>query len=368
MNSKLRILFLCGWYPSRVLPYNGDFIQRHAEAVSLLHNVSVLHIISDKNCTKNIEIASKKINGVATNIAYIKPSKNPITKGIRFYKAYKKLIHKIGDFDVIHLNELFPFGLFTFLQKKPFIVTEHWTDYKPPMNKKIGIIQKKLTQLIGKKASYICPVSNELKDALLNFGIQGTYKIVPNVVDTQLFFPKKNKKINDVFTILHISNMVDAHKNVSGILQAVSKLTIPYKLILIGENSHQYKPMADTLNITKNIDFIEHILHNQIPSYLQQTDVYVSFSNYETWGIVMIEALACGCPVISTNTGILNELQKTEFAKIIAIKDKKALTKALLSVQKSSFDTTKMYNFVTTNFSPQIIANQFTNLYLKTLK
>ena len=49
MRNKLNVLFICGWYPSRVLTNNGDFIQRHAEAVSLKQNVSVLHIITDEN-------------------------------------------------------------------------------------------------------------------------------------------------------------------------------------------------------------------------------------------------------------------------------------------------------------------------------
>ena len=57
LKKKLHILFLCGWYPSSVLPQNGDFIMRHAEAVSSKHKVSVLHIISKPGMTKtSVEI------------------------------------------------------------------------------------------------------------------------------------------------------------------------------------------------------------------------------------------------------------------------------------------------------------------------
>ena len=77
MSNKLNVLFLCGWYPSKVSPTNGDFIQRHAEAVSLIHNVTVIHIISDKKSKKNIDIISEVINGIETHIAYIKHFKNP---------------------------------------------------------------------------------------------------------------------------------------------------------------------------------------------------------------------------------------------------------------------------------------------------
>ena len=80
MTPKLHILFLCGWYPSRVLTNNGDFIQRHAEAVATKHNVSVLHIISDPNCINDIEYSFEKTNGVNTHIAYVKTTINPIIK------------------------------------------------------------------------------------------------------------------------------------------------------------------------------------------------------------------------------------------------------------------------------------------------
>ena len=78
--EKLHILFLASWYPSRVLKSNGDFIQRHAEAVALQHKVSVIHVKSDNNLKQKIEIDDKEVNGIRTIIAYVKNSKNPFIK------------------------------------------------------------------------------------------------------------------------------------------------------------------------------------------------------------------------------------------------------------------------------------------------
>ena len=62
LKKKLHILFLCGWYPSSILPQNGDFIMRHAKAVSNKHKVSVLHIISRPGNTKtSIEIKNHQV-------------------------------------------------------------------------------------------------------------------------------------------------------------------------------------------------------------------------------------------------------------------------------------------------------------------
>ncbi|MFC2110730.1 glycosyltransferase, partial [Bacteroidota bacterium] len=196
MDKKLNVLFLCSWYPNRVLPTNGNFIQRHAEAVNTLHNVSVVHIITDQNANQNIEIDSKNINGVDTHIAYLKPTNNPIVKCIRYYKSYKKILKKLEQTpNILHLNVLYPFGILAlyskFFLKTPFLVSEHWSGYKPILNKKISSLKKAVMKLVTANANFICPVSNELAKTMQDFGLKGNYSPVPNVVDTFLFTPSK---------------------------------------------------------------------------------------------------------------------------------------------------------------------------------
>ena len=137
-QHKLHILFLTSWYPSKVLPVNGDFIERHAEAVATLHRVSILHVITNPHAIKPIEIEIQKSSSKNAYIAYVKKSKNPFIKLIRFYKAYKTLLNKIGSFDIIHLNKLYPAGIVAlFLEvfhKKQYLITEHWSGYQAPLN------------------------------------------------------------------------------------------------------------------------------------------------------------------------------------------------------------------------------------------
>ncbi len=367
MTPKLNILFLCGWYPSRVLTNNGDFIQRHAEAVNTLHNVSVLHIISDVNCAKKTEHTFEVIKGVNTYIAYIKATKNPLAKGFRYYKAFKEILKKIGSFDVIHLHEIFPFGLFSFLIKKPLLITEHWTGYHHPQVKKIATIQLFISRLITKRANYVCPVSLDLQKSMEKAGLHGNYNRVPNVVDTNLFFPK-NKKNNSIFTILHVSNMLDEHKNVSGMLNTVSQLNFDFKLVLLGDNAAQYKELATTLNITDKIDFIDHIPHPEVVQHMQNADVFVLFSNYENLPCVILESFACGTPVITTDVGGISEFFPKEYGALISKGNQKQLASEIHRIKENPIDNTnEMHNYVVTNFNNTSIANQFNALYQKTI-
>jgi glycosyltransferase involved in cell wall biosynthesis len=98
---------------------------------------------------------------------------------------------------------------------------------------------------------------------------------------------------------------------------------------------------------------------------MQEADLYVSFSNYETFGVVYIEALATKTPVICTDTGILTEYDITDAYKIIPIKGQEQLKLHLLNYldKKYKIDGAKMRDFVVSNFSYQSVAQHYTQLY-----
>ncbi|WKD84910.1 Glycogen synthase [Polaribacter huanghezhanensis] len=374
MTKKLHILFLCSWFPSKEFPTNGDFIEKHAKAVSLKHSVSVLHIVTSKKITKTI-IDKNVDDNLTTYVGYVKQTKNPILKAIRFYKTYIQLLKLIGDFDLIHLNILYPFGLFAlhqqFTKRKPFLISEHWTGYLNSRKNNISFSQKKLSKLITKKASFVCPVSNELQNGMQHLGLKGTYFPVGNVVDTNLFFPSDKK--NKTFTIIHVSGLNDAQKNSTDMLKVAKLLEneiANFCWKFIGGTSENYKNLITDLNFkTAKIEFINHVSQKELATHLQEANLCVSFSNYETFGIVMPEAIACGTFLISTNTGILNELKPQDFFSIIPVKDKNALTTEIVKQYKNptKLNTEKMHLFVQNRFSQEIIADAFSKLYFKTL-
>lgn len=374
MTKKLHILFLCSWYPSKVLPTNGDFIQRHAEAVRLNHKVSILHLISDKRIPKSkIEIST--VNDVQTFIGYIKHTKNPFLKLFRFFKTYNQLLNKVDRFDLVHLNVLFPFGLLALYQKiikkTPFIISEHWTGYLTSQNCEISFFHKTLSKLITKNAAYICPVSNELEISMQNLGLKGNYKPIGNVVDTTTFSEYSEKESE--FTLIHISSLNDTQKNISGMLRTAKKLEEKigrFTWKFIGGTSEKYDCLIDKLAFTKaSIQFTNHLPQKELSIHIQKAHICISFSNYETFGITLAEAIACGTFVISTNTGILNELTNKKYFSIIPIHDEAALLNEIIHLKTAPpiLDSNKMNTFIKEKFGPQIIAKEFSSLYFKSL-
>jgi len=375
LKNKLHVLFINSWYPSRVMPYNGDFIQRHAEAVALTNQVTAVHIITDPNCKQPYLIDIKDINGVNTIIGYVKQTKNTLIKGYLFFSVYLKILKQIGSFDLVHLNVLYPFGILAlhlkWFYKKPYLISEHWTGYLDSQSKKISILQKLISKVITKSSSFICPVSNNLSIAMQKFGLKGNYQKIPNVVDTDLFVPKKMN--NEVFTLVHISSMLDGHKNTSGILRVILKLQkiIPtFKVKLIGSSTKNMQLFAENSGLdSKFYEFIDQIPQKEVIPHLQQADGLILFSNYENLPCVILEAFSCGIPVISTDIGGIKEYFPDEFGYLIEKKNEgELLDKILLLYKKPIINSKKMHEYAISNFSKNTIADSFSTLYYQSLK
>ena len=373
MKKKLHILFLCGWYPSNVLPKNGDFIMRHAKTVSAKHVVSVLHIISKPRISKT-EIEVKKDNDLHTYIAYIKPSKNPFFKLYRFWFAYQALLKKIGGFDIVHLNKLYPFGLLALhlkkIKKLPYIISEHWTGYHLKEKKSLPWLEQILSKKITANASFVCPVSSDLKNSMLKSGLRGNYQIIPNVVNTTLFKP--TLKTSKVFTITHISSLLDKHKNISGMLRVAKQLEDcidSFQWNFIGGTEGQFKNLIKNLDFKKNqVCFIDHIDHKKVPGFLNASDVFILFSNYENLPCVILEAFSCGVSVIATKVGGIQEFFPNEFGFLIDKKNEQQLLDKIISLYKEPKNQQPiMHQYAIDNFSIEKICDSFTKLYREAL-
>ena len=373
MKKKLHILFLCGWYPSKVLPKNGDFIMRHAKTVNAMHTVSVLHIISKPRISKT-EIEVEKDNNLHTYIAYIKPSKNPFLKLYRFWFAYQALLKEIGGFDIVHLNKLYPFGLLALhlkkIKKLPYIISEHWTGYHLKEKKSLPWLEQILSKKITANASFVCPVSSDLKNSMLKSGLRGNYQIIPNVVNTTLFKP--TLKTSKVFTITHISSLLDKHKNISGMLRVAKQLEDcidSFQWNFIGGTEGQFKNLIKNLDFKKNqVCFIDHIDHKKVPGFLNASDVFILFSNYENLPCVILEAFSCGVSVIATKVGGIQEFFPNEFGFLIDKKNEQQLLDKIISLYKEPKNQQPiMHQYAIDNFSSEKICDSFTKLYREAL-
>ena len=369
-DSLKHILFLSSWYPNRVQPTNGNFIQKHAEVASLANKVSVINIQPDQRVNK-IEITIKKTENLQTIIVYIPIKSNPLLKYLSYRKAYKLATkyaeEDFGTISIIHLNHLFPLGYLIQKSKLPLIITEHYSGFTLD---KLDSNQKKLTKKLFQKASKIIAVSDFLKQNLAKYSdTTDKIEVIGNLIDTEIFYPiEKNYK--DKIQFIHISNGDDAAKNVNGILKAVKQLTEITKnfsmTFVCDGDMKLMNEKARELGIYNNFVFFkEEQKTEDIAKLLQESDALVMFSNYETFGIVCAEALACGTPVIATDIPATKELVNENNSILIETENVEMLTGALLSFIELpiKLDIKSEHRIIKEKFSKEVISEKLQKIY-----
>lgn len=372
-----KILFLSSWYPNRLEPTNGNFVQRHAESVATKHDVQVIHAIGDPNLSTKLVLEDNTINGIRTLMVFYKNTKNPVINFLRRMKAYQRAFKKIEKPELVHANVLHNNLLFAVYLKKrfkiPFVVTEHWTMLQTENQHKAGAPLLKVAKIIAAQAEMILPVSQNLLQGLKKLGIMTPMKVISNVVDTDVFTINNQNNTQNI-RFLHVSSLVP-RKKAPQIISVAKKLHdngFRFQLEIGGDGDFlSLQKQIVALNAEEFITTFGPITYQKVATKMQHSDCFILFSENETQGCVILESLACGKPVISTKVGGVPEFVKEGFGILIPENDEQALYESMAKVIQNSVNFAPpqdLRNYVVSNFSVASIAHQFDEVYDQILK
>jgi glycosyltransferase involved in cell wall biosynthesis len=380
------ILWLAGWYPNMLSPLDGDFIQRHAKAVSLLNKVTVIFVKKDTGgiITKDVKKDVIITDNLTEIIVYYHPWKSGVKLIDRFLskKKYnniyrtilKQYIDENNVPDIVHIHvALNVEWQALWLKKKysiPLLVSEHWSGYlaeAKPNLKDYNLLYKYGLQILFKLADEITVVSKVLGEALTEKFQIKNYHVIPNVVDTEIFFPAQ-KQPSPVTKFIHVS-LLNYQKNFNDIIEAfylINKKGYNFQLTVYGPASFQLTQQVKNLDLRDKIIFKNEVPQTLLAKDMQQADALILFSRYETFGCVVIEANACGLPAILSDIPVFKEyVIENETGMFAKSGDPKDLAAALINFinKKNFFSQTKIASYAKRKFSYQIVAEQFNGLY-----
>jgi glycosyltransferase involved in cell wall biosynthesis len=97
-------------------------------------------------------------------------------------------------------------------------------------------------------------------------------------------------------------------KNLGRLLEAFARVKdkIPHKLVIAGEERWRAKgdlELTERLGLKDRVYFTGWVSHDDLPAFYNLADLFVFPSLYEGFGIPLLEAMACGCPVLTSTTG-----------------------------------------------------------------
>lgn len=372
---RYKILFLSSWFPNKLEPTNGNFVQRHAESVSLLHDVEILHAIGNNSQHEKFVFEEKQMNGIKTLIVYYKNSNNSLQNFLRRMIAYKKGFAKMQIPDLVHANVMQKSMLFAvYLKRKlkiPFVITEHWSGFLQMNRSKLSKSDLFISKIIARNSSAILSVSHFLKYDLYDITLDRKTEVIENVVDTKLFQMKDSEP--EVFTFLHISNLIQL-KNPKKIINAALLLSKEYsnfELHIGGdgdvEKLNQIIKKANAESFIKTFATLE---LPEVAAKMRASSCFILFSDYENFPCVLLESLSSGTPAIATNVGGIPEIINASNGILISNSEPElyqAMKNMLL--QNSTFNSPEeLHESVEQRFSKKIIALKFDKIYQETMQ
>jgi glycosyltransferase involved in cell wall biosynthesis len=387
-EKKLHILFVASWYPNRNQPVLGNFIQRHAQAVAALHNVSVVAAFSSANHSCIDEHHDGNLSEFVAHYPKLKDGDLVLSK-VRKVKAYRKAmreliqrsIKKHGAPDVIHVHVAWPAALVVLPMAKelgkPIVLTEHWSGYLPEDGNYTGFFLKHYTRALVQKSKAVTVVSERMKAAMHQHGLDAEFHHLPNVADTGVFAHSHREAKNEPFRFLHVSMLVDREKNITGMLKAFAEAgkQAAFQLTIVGDGPEKklHERTARELGISEHVAFAGLKSPEEIAQLMNEHDALLMFSNFEGMPVTIIEAQCCGMPVLATNTGAIREMLTNPKDIMVNPGEIENLGKAMLlmrrSLQEEDIDALRksISERAQQRYSYGAVADQLNSIYKKVI-
>lgn len=390
-QKRLKILFLPAWYPSEVSPLSGVFIREHAKAAALYNDVVVMYAYHSPNYQlKGLYEASGAVEeGIRTiRVRYRCPSGKGdffISRLLRLWSLFSYFRHFMKEDwrpDIIHAH-VYSAGVPAVILGRfyhiPVVITEHWSWF---ILHQLTWERRLAARFALNRAKVVLPVSEHLKRQIESYGIRNSFQIVPNVVNTELFYPSNSQDEDSQDEdsqkrLLLVANL-SRQKGIPYLLQALKQVRekrSDFSLDIIGEGikgekREEYQELAAKLRLEPVVKFHGAKAKEKVAEFMRNCHFFVQPSLWETFGVVYIEAMACGKPVIASDIPGPDEFINPDVGIMVAPKDVNALAEAIdfMLDHYKDYSSEKIANYATERFSYEAVGKKLDEIYHEVVK
>ena len=384
----MNIVIIPAFFQTKNRPTLGSFFLDQAKALKRAgHQVSILYC--DTYSVKCIQEWMRYEEDSVSQIEGIKIYRGkclcPLKHGMEGHKeAFARGIEKLWNryiknesVDIIHAHCCVWAGYaarkLSEKTKIPYVVTEHATLFQLHKNEISVTNNAVIAEAFQKAAKVIC-VSRAFAKLLEDY--TSNIEVIGNVVDCEQFQVKEtNKEAVRLLTVCYMEEEAQLYKKGMDILiKAWAKVSAKYpqaKLIIGGGGKSLEKVVEWTreYQVTENVEFLGALTRQQVVEQMQMCDCFVLPSRYETFGVVYIEAMACGKPVIAVANGGPDDFVH-EFNGILIQPEQEeelvqALDKMITAIEKkdATYQPERIAAYVEEKFSYRAIAEQLEKVY-----
>ena len=302
-EKRLKVLFITSWYP-REDKLTGIYIKEHAKAASLYNDIVVMFAWYNPRLRKKLYQVSEGVeDGIRTiRIEYRSPI--PKTNFLLHYwshlAAFRRLAKGGWRPDIIHAHIFIagvPAVILGRLCRIPVVITEHRSIF---ILRKLPLSQRIKARFAMNRAKVVLPVSEYLRGYIESYGIRNRFRVVPNVVNTEIYYHLSSQDEEEGKEIKHLLlvSVLRPPKLIPDLLQALSRLREERQDFLLdivgdGPNRGEYEELTSRLGLDGIVEFHGLKTKEEVAEFMRSCDFFVQPSLWETFGIVYIEAMAC---------------------------------------------------------------------------
>ncbi len=385
----MKVLVIPSWYP----PDGGSFFREQSEAIAqqgVKIDVLSLRIKGIKDIFKNPLLIKKRniLKNKEDNLNVFRAVffKYPLTEKYnikpwskKLLRIFERYVKKEGYPDVIHIHSCLWAGYAaSMIAKKyniPYVLTEHrsrFVENNVFAQKKVKPFHVECVKKSLKDASKIILVSEKLKKTLLNIEpeIGNRTIVIPNFIDTGFFKPNDIELPKRPFVFFSLGNLVYT-KGMDILIKAFAILKQNYKqdvLLKIGGGGNELsklKKLTAKYGLMQDIDFKGSLTRQQVVDEMNNSHAFVLATRFEAFGVVLIEAMSCGLPVVCTKSGGPENIINPENGYIVPVNAPTELAIAMQSMIEnySNFDKEKIRDDVIEKYGQDNVANRVISVY-----
>ena len=286
--------------------------------------------------------------------------------------AYRRLRDRGFRPDVLHAHVYgagVPAALVANRSRIPLVITEQFTGFPRRTLSRPEVLKARYAY---GRAARALPVSQHLGEAIRSYGIDGRFEVVPNVVDTSLFFaPEEGRNGTPERRLLFVGNLEPSqHKGFPTLLRALAGLRErrrDWLLDVVGDGPERasYERSVGELDLGERVAFHGSRPKADIAQMMRAADLFVLPSRFDNLPCVIVEALASGLPVVSTTVGGIPELVDEQSGALVPPDDPVALAEALDGMLGSlgTFDRRAISAAARDRYSLEVVGEQLTRIY-----
>ena len=297
-------------------------------------------------------------------------------------RACRKILGRVdGDWgapNLIHAHVAFPGGWIAMelnqMTAIPYLITEHMGDFPfIEFRNADGTIKKTIGEPM-RHARAVVAVSLSQAERISSKGFPQP-RVIPNMVDDDFFKPRaREKKVAERFVFFSLAALRTA-KGIYDLLQAAAiflaglddsaKNQVEFRIGGEGGEAKRLKSMARKLEIDPWLCWLGPIPRTQALEMFLDCDCFVLPSHLESFGMALLEALACGKPVIATRCGGPEFMVTPENGILVSIKNPPELARAMneMFLNTNEYDGAQIRRRTLEKFSKKIVTCQIETVY-----